>query len=159
MSWMLAFVASFLSWTSALLAASPARAEVKDGSWMAGVGAGLGSGGKGLGAGYAPLAATLCKQHVYDALAAGSRLFEAEPGVNLTGFVLRPESRGSVLLAGPDPFAKPLIDFNFLADPRDRDVLYLEYEAYEGMAEMDAMGDANDAAMTTATYPMGRGSV
>ena len=32
--------------------------------------------GKGLGAGYAPLAATLCKQHVYDALAAGSREFE-----------------------------------------------------------------------------------
>jgi adenosylmethionine-8-amino-7-oxononanoate aminotransferase len=34
------------------------------------------TGGKGLGAGYAPLAATLCKQHVYDALAAGSRNFE-----------------------------------------------------------------------------------
>ena len=34
------------------------------------------TGGKGLGAGYAPLAATLCKQHVYDALAAGSRLFD-----------------------------------------------------------------------------------
>jgi adenosylmethionine-8-amino-7-oxononanoate aminotransferase len=34
------------------------------------------TGGKGLGAGYAPLAATLCKQHVYDALAAGSRQFE-----------------------------------------------------------------------------------
>lgn len=34
------------------------------------------TGGKGLGAGYAPLAATLCKQHVYDAIAAGSRLFD-----------------------------------------------------------------------------------
>jgi adenosylmethionine-8-amino-7-oxononanoate aminotransferase len=34
------------------------------------------SGGKGLGAGYAPLAATLCAQHVYDALANGSREFE-----------------------------------------------------------------------------------
>jgi adenosylmethionine-8-amino-7-oxononanoate aminotransferase len=34
------------------------------------------TGGKGLGAGYAPLAATLCRQHVYDALAAGSREFE-----------------------------------------------------------------------------------
>ena len=34
------------------------------------------SGGKGLGAGYAPLAATLCAQHVYDALASGSREFE-----------------------------------------------------------------------------------
>jgi choline dehydrogenase-like flavoprotein len=28
-----------------------------------------------------------------------------------------------VRLAGPDPFSKPLIDFNFLADPRDMDVL------------------------------------
>ena len=34
------------------------------------------SGGKGLGAGYAPLAATLCAEHVYDALANGSREFE-----------------------------------------------------------------------------------
>ena len=34
------------------------------------------TGGKGLGAGYAPLAATLCRQHVYDALANGSREFE-----------------------------------------------------------------------------------
>ncbi|MGZ8692754.1 MAG: aminotransferase class III-fold pyridoxal phosphate-dependent enzyme, partial [Gaiellaceae bacterium] len=34
------------------------------------------SGGKGLGAGYAPLAAVLCRQHVYDALASGSREFE-----------------------------------------------------------------------------------
>lgn len=34
------------------------------------------TGGKGLGAGYAPLAATLCKEHVYRALANGSRNFE-----------------------------------------------------------------------------------
>jgi adenosylmethionine-8-amino-7-oxononanoate aminotransferase len=34
------------------------------------------SAGKGLGAGYAPLAATLCRQQVYDALAAGSGEFE-----------------------------------------------------------------------------------
>jgi adenosylmethionine-8-amino-7-oxononanoate aminotransferase len=34
------------------------------------------SGGKGLGAGYAPLAAVICAQHVYDAIANGSREFE-----------------------------------------------------------------------------------
>lgn len=34
------------------------------------------TGGKGLGAGYAPLAAALCKQHVYEALAAASKNFE-----------------------------------------------------------------------------------
>ncbi len=32
--------------------------------------------GKTLGAGYAPLAATLCREHVYEALAAGSRSFD-----------------------------------------------------------------------------------
>jgi adenosylmethionine-8-amino-7-oxononanoate aminotransferase len=34
------------------------------------------TGGKGLGAGYAALSATLCKEHIYEALAAGSRNFE-----------------------------------------------------------------------------------
>jgi adenosylmethionine-8-amino-7-oxononanoate aminotransferase len=32
--------------------------------------------GKGLGAGYAPISAVLCKQHVYDAISAGSRAFD-----------------------------------------------------------------------------------
>lgn len=32
--------------------------------------------GKGLGAGYAPLAGAMCRQHVYDAIASGSRLFD-----------------------------------------------------------------------------------
>jgi choline dehydrogenase len=36
---------------------------------------------------------------------------------------LRPHSRGTVRLAGPDPGLAPVIDFNFLADPRDMDVL------------------------------------
>jgi adenosylmethionine-8-amino-7-oxononanoate aminotransferase len=34
------------------------------------------TGGKGLGAGYAPLATVLCAQHVYDAIANGSKEFE-----------------------------------------------------------------------------------
>jgi adenosylmethionine-8-amino-7-oxononanoate aminotransferase len=52
----------------------------RTGSWFAGqqlpIEPDIVTGGKGLGAGYAPLAATLCKQHVYDALAAGSQNFE-----------------------------------------------------------------------------------
>jgi adenosylmethionine-8-amino-7-oxononanoate aminotransferase len=32
--------------------------------------------GKGLGAGYAPISAVLCQQHVYEAIAAGSRAFD-----------------------------------------------------------------------------------
>jgi adenosylmethionine-8-amino-7-oxononanoate aminotransferase len=52
----------------------------RTGSWFAGqqlpIEPDIVTAGKGLGAGYAPLAATLCRQHVYDALANGSREFE-----------------------------------------------------------------------------------
>jgi adenosylmethionine-8-amino-7-oxononanoate aminotransferase len=52
----------------------------RTGSWFAGqqlpIEPDVSTGGKGLGAGYAPLAATLCKAHVYEALADGSRNFE-----------------------------------------------------------------------------------
>jgi adenosylmethionine-8-amino-7-oxononanoate aminotransferase len=52
----------------------------RTGSWFAGqqlpIEPDIVTGGKGLGAGYAPLAAALCGQHVYDALAHGSQNFE-----------------------------------------------------------------------------------
>jgi adenosylmethionine-8-amino-7-oxononanoate aminotransferase len=52
----------------------------RTGSWFAGhqlpIEPDIVTVGKGLGAGYAPLAATLCRQHVYDVLANGSREFE-----------------------------------------------------------------------------------
>ena len=52
----------------------------RTGSWFAGqplpIEPDVVTGGKGLGAGYAPLAAALCTEHVYEALAAGSRNFE-----------------------------------------------------------------------------------
>jgi adenosylmethionine-8-amino-7-oxononanoate aminotransferase len=52
----------------------------RTGAWLAGqelpVEADIVSLGKGLGAGYAPLAATLCRAHVYEAIAEGSRNFE-----------------------------------------------------------------------------------
>jgi len=44
-------------------------------------------------------------------------------GYGIIFVALRPESRGTVHPAGPDPRTAPLIDFNFLADPRDMDVL------------------------------------
>lgn len=44
-------------------------------------------------------------------------------GYSCHASVLRPFSRGSVKLAGPDPRQPPLIDPNFLDDPRDMDVL------------------------------------
>jgi adenosylmethionine-8-amino-7-oxononanoate aminotransferase len=52
----------------------------RTGSWFAGqalpIQPDVVTGGKGLGAGYFPLAATLCTQPVFDALASGSREFE-----------------------------------------------------------------------------------
>ena len=52
----------------------------RTGSWFAGqqlpIEPDIVTGGKGLGAGYAALAATLCRDHVYQALADGSRNFE-----------------------------------------------------------------------------------
>jgi len=44
----------------------------------------------------------------------------ADGGVTLNACYLRPRSRGTVRLAGPDPIAAPLIDPNYWADPRDR---------------------------------------
>ncbi len=41
---------------------------------------------------------------------------------------LRPASRGSVSLVSKDPHAKPAIDFNFLADPGDIEVLVRGFE-------------------------------
>jgi adenosylmethionine-8-amino-7-oxononanoate aminotransferase len=52
----------------------------RTGSWFAGqqlpIEPDIVTAGKGLGAGYVPLAATLCKEHVFQALAQGSREFE-----------------------------------------------------------------------------------
>jgi len=49
-------------------------------------------------------------------------------GYGIIFVALRPFSRGSVKIASSDPFAKPAIDFNFLADARDMDVLVKGFE-------------------------------
>jgi len=43
-------------------------------------------------------------------------------GVTLNSAYLRPRSRGTVRLASSDPFAAPLIDPNYWADPHDREM-------------------------------------
>ncbi len=49
-------------------------------------------------------------------------------GYGIIFVAVRPFSRGSVRIASADPFARPAIDFNFLADPRDMDVLVKGFE-------------------------------
>ena len=44
-------------------------------------------------------------------------------GLTIGVGALQPESRGTIRLASPDPFAKPLIDPRYLTDPRDIEVL------------------------------------
>ena len=49
-------------------------------------------------------------------------VLEAEPGLTLAPCQLRPESRGHVRIASPDPSRHPAITANYLADPLDREV-------------------------------------
>jgi choline dehydrogenase-like flavoprotein len=75
---------------------------------------------------------------------------EEEPGMTVTSWQQRPESRGHVRLRSADPFAAPLIQTNFLAEEIDRRVFlagmklarkllhskslapYLDHEAFPG---------------------------
>src|SRR5262249_42459295 len=51
----------------------------------------------------------------------------AEHGITLGVAVVAPESRGHIRLACADPFAKPLIDPDYLGDARDRATLLTAY--------------------------------
>jgi len=45
------------------------------------------------------------------------------PGFTMSVCQLRPESRGHVRVASPDPFAAPVMQANYLATPHDRDTM------------------------------------
>jgi choline dehydrogenase len=51
---------------------------------------------------------------------AATRVLDHEPGMTLTVYQCRPESKGSIHIRSADPLAKPIIRPNFLADPLDR---------------------------------------
>ncbi len=81
-------------------------------------------------------------------------------GFSCHACVLRPESRGTVRLAGADPAAAPLIDPAFLADPRDMAVLKRGVRAMYRILETPPLADyggrdrypvdlADDAALET----------
>jgi choline dehydrogenase-like flavoprotein len=52
---------------------------------------------------------------------------------------LRPKSRGSVRLASADPFAAPLIDPNFLADPQDVETLVAGFKLTRRLMEAPSL--------------------
>ncbi len=54
---------------------------------------------------------------------AANRLLEREPGMTLTAYQCRPESKGSIHLRSADPLAAPAIRPNYLADPLDQRVV------------------------------------
>jgi choline dehydrogenase len=48
---------------------------------------------------------------------------DPRPAITILSTLIYPRSRGTLRLAGPDPTAAPLIDFQYLADPADLEVL------------------------------------
>jgi choline dehydrogenase len=54
---------------------------------------------------------------------AQTRVLEQEPGMTLTTYQCRPESKGSIHARSPDPDAAPVIRPNFLAEELDRQVV------------------------------------
>lgn len=54
---------------------------------------------------------------------AQTRVLEKEPGMTLTVYQCRPESKGSIHAKSNDPYAAPAIRPNFLAEPYDQQVL------------------------------------
>ena len=63
----------------------------------------------------------------------------ARAGVTLNSAYLRPESRGSVRLASPDPTDAPLIDPNYWAEPNDRVIGFRGLRLAREMMRQDAL--------------------
>jgi choline dehydrogenase len=53
----------------------------------------------------------------------GEVVLDSFPGITASCSLLRPRSRGSMLLASPDPASRPLIRANYLDHPADLDVI------------------------------------
>ena len=63
----------------------------------------------------------------------------AHAGVTLNSAYLRPESRGTVRLASPDPADAPLIDPNYWAEPNDRVIGFRGLRLAREMMRQDAL--------------------
>jgi choline dehydrogenase len=70
---------------------------------------------------------------------AATRVLDREPGMTLTVYQCRPESKGSIHIRSADPFAKPVIRPNFLADPLDQQTLVAGMKLGRRIVENAAM--------------------
>jgi choline dehydrogenase len=61
------------------------------------------------------------------------------PGMSVGARQQRPESRGYVRIAGPDPLAEPLVQPNYLADRRDQETLVAALKMARRLLRTDAM--------------------
>ena len=83
----------------------------------------------------------------YAIKSAHERVLLPEPGMTCTTYMLRPESRGSIHVRSPDPSEAPVIRFNFLSDPLDRQTLVASVRWVRRIMATTAMDDFRDTEM------------
>ena len=75
----------------------------------------------------------------------GALLVESGAGCMMNGYFVRPESRGSVRLASGDPAVPPLIDPNYLAEPRDLEMTIKAVKLMREIANQPAFATVGGA--------------
>lgn len=73
-----------------------------------------------------------------------TRDLDTRPGMTIGVYQCRPESRGSIHIASPDPLAAPHIRPNFLSDPLDRDTLVRGMHLIREIGEAQAFAPYRD---------------
>lgn len=74
-------------------------------------------------------------------------VLEAQPGLTLAPCQLRPESKGAVRIASPDPARHPAITANYLSDPLDQEVVVAGLRWARRMAAQPALSAVIDHEM------------
>jgi choline dehydrogenase len=70
---------------------------------------------------------------------AATRVLDRQPGMTLAVYQCRPESKGSIHIRSADPFDKPIIRPNFLADPLDQQTVVAGLKLGRRIVENTAM--------------------
>jgi choline dehydrogenase len=73
-----------------------------------------------------------------------TRKLDTSPGMTIGVYQCRPESRGSIHIASPDPLVAPRIRPNFLSNPLDRETLVRGLRLVRGLGEARAFAAYRD---------------